>query len=50
MQEHPKPEHPDNPAHQDDEAPKGPPVKPRDGGHGPPPHNDPALIYPDDAA
>jgi len=50
MQHDPKPEHPDNPATEDDDAPNGPPVKPDDGGHGPPPHNDPTVIYPNDAA
>jgi hypothetical protein len=30
-------QHPDNPSDKDDEAPKGPPVKPQDGGSGDPP-------------
>lgn len=38
-----KPEYPFVPAHPE---PKGPPVRKKDGGHGPPPHNQEALIYP----
>ena len=32
-----KPEHPDNPPAEDDDAPKGPPAHTEDGGSGPPP-------------
>ena len=41
---------PENPFGEPDKAPKDPPVKKDDGGHGGPPHNDPALIYPSDDA